>query len=132
MRRVFLIATVLGLTLGGCSGAPRIASVPLRSNAIEQSISNGRSKPVIAPSYLYFEYQGQNQYFEVYGRKESDKGRWKRKTDCQHRVRITFVGFNPQGSDYAAEALRPGASCTYTVTNRHGKQGTLEMYVSSD
>jgi hypothetical protein len=131
--RSIAIAIAIGLTLSGCSGAAQMGSVPSGApSAAKPVLLDSSSKPIIAPTYLYFEYEGQDQQFEVYGRKKSNQSKWTAGTSCKKLVRIKFTGYDAQGSTYTATALRPGASCKYTVTNPHGKSGTLNMYVSSD
>jgi hypothetical protein len=133
VRTNVLIYLTLGIALSGCSAATQSPSVvPAASSASRTSPFGAGSKPIVAPTYIYFEYVGETQTFEVYGRKKSNQGRWTSKDTCKKDVKITFAGYNAQGSSYVAKGRYPGAYCAYSVTNPHGKQGTVEMYVSSD
>jgi hypothetical protein len=131
--RIIPLTIAAGFILSACSGTSQIKAIP--SNSISSSqriIADSSSQPIIAPTYLYFEYEGQYQQFEVYGRTKSNRGKWQVGTSCKRKVGIKFVSFNAQGSAYIATARRPGASCKCKVTNPQGESGTLEMYVSSD
>jgi hypothetical protein len=131
--RIVPLAIAAGLILSACSGTSQTETITSNSKSPSQRIiADSSSQPIIAPTYLYFEYEGQYQQFEVYGRMKSNRGKWQVGTSCKRKVGIKFVSFNAQGSAYIATARRPGASCKYKVTNPQGESGTLEMYVSSD
>jgi hypothetical protein len=133
MRTYVLAFLALGIALSGCSTATQSSLItPATASASHASPFGAGSKPIVASTYVYFEYVGETETFEVYGRKKFNHGRWKSSDTCKHDVRITFSGYNAQGSSYVAKGRYPGAYCGYSVTGPHGQQGTVEMYVSSD
>jgi hypothetical protein len=135
MRSSLVPFLILGFVVGGCS-AGQISSVPPGSsslNAIHPAPKKTQG-PIITPSYLGVSTVDDS-YFEVHGRFKRNHGAWTSRSNCHALVRIRFDGYNTDGSQYS---VGPGSSsrqygmCKYTATNPHGREGSVQIFYSTD